>query len=488
MLPGQRTNRATEYAEIPSVRDSPSAITSKIARPTAGACCVLCLENPCASTNRGRSGPGLRICLWSGDVSCIPPIGVLMDGSTQRNHGALHRSCPPDPSIGPGLRRSTRHLGSGRGGSGSLIMNAYAITGIHDDQRRRAPTRPLLGLAITVAWPRPASVAGESLPSQTAITEPDPTGERELTMPKPTVERTVHFFVADAGTTKSGRPLTLDPTPALNAIDALPFEDAPLGRYERDSDGNVLCLFITPSRGDSVQFCRVRRTDLPLVERAGRLSELPIAPNAGISEAIYVRFFPGNIVGSVYNHYGPRVSTLGVYLHTISHRAIAPVTFRPLLNAEATKHLDTLSDLRILEFDIRRSYTRIVRDADASLGAAFASISELFDSPKTISLVTKTQHQGARELLARLYGPLRRILQRPDMRENVVLLRARGKRTDTGRVGTVDFLGDRLVSTQEIVRMSARSRSLRPKSAFAAIDRAYWSLKDELELAASVSI
>ena len=65
-------SRATENALISSVRDSPSAITSEIAFPTAGECCIPCPENPFASTNRGNSGTGPRIALWSGDTSYSP--------------------------------------------------------------------------------------------------------------------------------------------------------------------------------------------------------------------------------------------------------------------------------------------------------------------------------------------------------------------------------------------------------------------------------
>ena len=300
------------------------------------------------------------------------------------------------------------------------------------------------------------------------------------------VERTVHFYLANLGTDESGRPLPFDPRPALNAIDSLPFRATPNGRYEQENEGNVLCLFATSRQWDRVQFCRVRRTQLPLVEEAGQLSELHIPANAGLSEAIHVRFFPNNVVGAMYNHFGPRVSSLGQYLHVISGRAIPPVEFRPLLNSDTTKLMDNLEDLRVLEFDIRRSYKSVVADADVSLAAAFDGNEELLGSQETISLVAKPERRAAQQLIARLRDPLRWILQRHDLHENVVRLRARGKRTDTGRVETLDFLRDRFASSQEVVRMGGRNRSLDSTSAFDAISRAYVQLRDELELAASV--
>ena len=302
-----------------------------------------------------------------------------------------------------------------------------------------------------------------------------------------TVERTVHFYLADSGADESGRPLQFDPRPALKAIDSLPFQASPGGRYQQEAEGNVLCLFATKRQWDRVQFCRVRRSELPLLEQAGRLSELRIPTNAGLSEAIHVRFFANNIVGAMYNHFGPRVSALGPYLHVVSGRAIPPVAFRPLLNSDTTGLVDHLEDLRVLEFDIRRSFKSVIEDADVSLAAAFDSNEELLDSQETISLVAKPERRTAQHLITRLRNPLRRILQRLDLHENVVRLRARGKRTDTGRVETIDFLGDRFASSQEVVRMGGRNRSLDSKSAFDAIARAYVQLRDDLELAASVS-
>lgn len=302
-----------------------------------------------------------------------------------------------------------------------------------------------------------------------------------------TVERTVQFFRTDVGSTGDGRPRPFDPTPALTKLESLPFADAPYGRYKSDGVGSVLCLFVTKDQWDRVQFSRIRRTQLPLVEEEGRLSELSLPANAGLSEAIQVMFFPHNIAGAVYNHFGPRISRLGRYLREISDNAIPPVVFRPLLNDDASRAIDNLSDLRVLDFDIRPSYKNVVADADKSLAQAFCATEELLGSPKTISLVVKSDPQNARTLLPKLQGALRRILQRPDLHENVQRLRVTGRGMDTGRVGTVNLLSDHLISKQQIERVSDRNRSLDGRSAFRAISDAYADLREDLESAASVS-
>ena len=85
-----------------------------------------------------------------------------------------------------------------------------------------------------------------------------------------------------------------------------------------------------------------------MLEQAGNISDLVLDADAGLLEAIHVVFFPNNIVGAEYNHFGPRVSRLGSYLHEKSSEAVARAAFRPILCGDAANQLDRLSDLRVL--------------------------------------------------------------------------------------------------------------------------------------------
>ena len=125
-----------------------------------------------------------------------------------------------------------------------------------------------------------------------------------------TLERKVYFYRADIGTDEGGQRFSFDPSPALDAIDSLPFTNDAHGRYEFDADGNALSI----RRHNTVpnvtlQFGRVRRNGLPMLEQAGNISDLVLDADAGLLEAIHIVFFPNNIVGAEYNHFGPRVSS-----------------------------------------------------------------------------------------------------------------------------------------------------------------------------------
>ena len=190
----------------------------------------------------------------------------------------------------------------------------------------------------------------------------------------PTLERKIHFYRADTGVDGGGRPLPFDPAPALTAIAGLPFADGPAGRYMVGDDGNAVCVW--PGGGRALQtlrFCQIRRTGLPQLEQAGTVSDLNIAADAGLLEPVHVAFFPDNIVGADFNFYGPRLSRLGYYLRVKSGNAVPLASFYPLLRHDVAEQLDHLTELRLFDLKVKASYVEIVRQADASLGDAFAA-------------------------------------------------------------------------------------------------------------------
>ena len=306
--------------------------------------------------------------------------------------------------------------------------------------------------------------------------------------PSDTLERKIYFYRANIGNDEGGKPLPFDPVPALDAIDDLPFTNDSSGRYQIDSDGNALSLR-TNSKSPSVtlQFGRVRRNGLPLLERAGEVSDLPLDADAGLFETIHVIFFPDNIVGAEYNHFGPRVSRLGAFLSDKSDQAVPRADFRPILRGDAAQQLDRLSDLRMLDLSIDPSYAEIVRQSQESLGDALEANRRAVSNPKVLQLMLKPERESALGFLNDMRGGLRNLLGRNDAGEGADRLLVRGRCEDTDRVETIDLLKDQMISVKAIMRMNPRSRALEPNAAFEAIREAYGELRPQLESAASVS-
>ena len=303
-------------------------------------------------------------------------------------------------------------------------------------------------------------------------------------MPTKTVERNIYFYRSHIGLDEGGQPLPFDPAPALRIIGSLPFTDG--ARYESDTDGSVLCVLpVPPSSNSRLQFCRIRRAGLPLLEQGGSIRELQIHPNAGLLEPTHVIFFPSNIVGVEYNHYGPRFPRLGPYLHNKSNQAISLVSFRRLVRGDIADQLDRLTELRLFEFKSRPSYAEVIRQTDESLADALDANGRVIDNPDVVQVVLRASRDGRRSALEKLRALMRFLLDRNDLGDNVEQFKVKGK-TESGRVETLDLLSDHFVSTKKIVCISNRGRALDSDSAFQAIGEAYQELKPELERAASV--
>ena len=307
---------------------------------------------------------------------------------------------------------------------------------------------------------------------------------------RPTVERKVHFYRADIGVDDGGIPLPFDPKPALRTIRRLPFSTNSSGpsRYADDTDGNALCVIPdTGSPNTKLLFCRVRRTGLPQLERAGSIRDMMLGPDTGLLESVHVVFFSDNIVGADYNHFGPRISRLGRYLYEKSSRAIPNVRFLPLLRDDAAAQLNRLGELRVLEISIRPAYLDYLRRASQGLWEGFKAQAELIDDPDSLQLVLKSSRGSRRSSLRKLIPDLRRLLSNNELRSGAEKLSVRGKCMDTNRVETVDLLKDKLISTKSVVRMSQQGRALDPDSTFRAIEDSYEELYDSIQYAAAVS-
>ena len=305
-----------------------------------------------------------------------------------------------------------------------------------------------------------------------------------------TVNRKIYFYRANIGVDDGGNPLAFDHVPALQVISGLPFsnDSHEVSRYANDEDGNALCVILDPNNPyHRILFCRVRRTGLPQLESAGNIEDMTLRPDTGLLESVHVMFFPNNIVGADYNHFGPRISRLGSYLYSKSGNAIPRVAFDPLLRHDAAAQLDRLGEIRVLDITIRPAYLDYLQRASKDLWEGFVAQNQIIDDPDTIQLVIKSSRESRRSSLHRLISPLKRILSQDELREGTERLSVRGTCTDTNRVETIDLLKDKLISNKTIVRLSQQSRALDPESAFKAIIDSYDELHDPIQHAAAIS-
>ena len=304
----------------------------------------------------------------------------------------------------------------------------------------------------------------------------------------PTLERAIHFYRANIGIDSGGRPLLFDPVPALVRIGKLPFTDDPSGRYLLGDDGNAVCAWPGPSASTAtLRFCQIRRTGLPQLEQAGRVSDLDIAANAGLLEQVHVVFFSENIVGADFNFYGPRLSRLGYYLRVKSENVVPLATFEPLLRQDVAEQLNHLTEIRLVDLKIRAAYVDTIRRRDDSLADAFAANARVLNGDvDEIEVILRPAQGRRKKALQRLIEPLKALARGEGLQDNAARFQVKGRHDETGRVETIDLLRDQLIVRKQILRLGERSRAVEADSAFAAIRAAHTELGPDLRRAASL--
>lgn len=300
------------------------------------------------------------------------------------------------------------------------------------------------------------------------------------------LERKIHFYRAYCGKEKSGKPKTFKHGPHLAHINGLPFTDHKTGggRYFEDADGNVFCCW--PDKDpNKARFAVIRRDAFPQIEEQGNVSPLSVPANAGLVEIIHVRFFPKNIVGFDANFYGPRLPRLGRYLNQVASGIGPNVRFDPLLRRDAVKEL-TGKDLRVFSMRINRSEIDTVKQANKSLGEAFAATDKISQADEVQVILRPTRY--TRGILGKKVMDLtKKLAKRSDIRtiasEFKVDVLPPGKASQT-----IDLLGDAFIADTRILRQSSKGRALEPRDAFAKIEEAYEDRRQELEKAASLDL
>jgi hypothetical protein len=302
-----------------------------------------------------------------------------------------------------------------------------------------------------------------------------------------TARRSIHFFRMDGGASEGGVPIGVDLAPALQKLDGLSFRDSTTGgRYVTAGDAD-LCAWVDHVGGTSkIRFANVRRNALPQAEAGGELTDLVLAEGAGICEVSHLCIFAGGIVGAEFNFYGPRPGRLATYLRRVVGDDCPEFTLEALLRQDVADLLQRKRSVRKLSLNVRGSYINVISQADASLGAALRA-AERASHADCVGVYLEPEPYQRRDLDDGILQLLRRLARRQDLRENARTCKATVVDQEN-RTEEVDLLRDELISQKKILRQHDRTRVLLSDDAYAKIMEAYGELRDDLTVAASVSM
>ena len=291
------------------------------------------------------------------------------------------------------------------------------------------------------------------------------------------VLRKVYFFrVESFDTIKAGL------CSAVSLIDDLPFTEE--GRYlPTVSNDTTLALFVSrKSYPLRLQFARIRRSDLPLVEDGGKITPLQLATSAGVLDWGHIVVFDDGIVAAEFNRDAPRLARLGEYLLFKARPIIdSSIKFFPLFERAVLGELAKYDDVSILEVEASTIDAEAIAEADGNLGAAFAACRRASNA-RTAKLKLKVdlskENSNFKDLADRLF-------RNPRSREAISKLQITGT-TEGGRK-PLNMLQDYLVSTESFVKVDGRTRAIASDDAFRVIEKAYGDNKHRFKGAATAT-
>ena len=299
------------------------------------------------------------------------------------------------------------------------------------------------------------------------------------------IQRNIHFFRSVSGQDDAGRPLPYDPTTCLTTINGLDYADTgDSGPYLDTVDSNSVCCVVDqigpPQR---IRYFRIRKNGLPSLARNGNFGPLTIPDDAGLAEEIHAIFFANNIVGSDFNFFGPRLTSLGYYFETMGCES---VRFEPLFNRDATRNLDRLRDISVLSIRVTPSFADTIRDLNPDFSTAVAAIGRAGESQE-IELVLRPAPYS-RSKLSIGVDFVKGIVGLDRWREEVKTLKVKGYDETINKENTFDILSDRFVQSKGMIKQTPQGRAATPESAYQAINEAYTELRQELVSAASAEV
>jgi len=295
------------------------------------------------------------------------------------------------------------------------------------------------------------------------------------------VERTIMFFFADVGEDEAGDPVEFDEAPCLKAIAQLQGDD----RYYSHGDGRVLCAW-PALKQRRLRLGNVRRSDLPQVEQGGNLTGLRIPADAGLSEQMHVVFFADNIVGTDFNFYGPRMSSLATFLKL---KAGAPedLAFDPLVLQDIGPLIEQINEVTLFNLRIRPSFLEEVKKADADLYAAFEAAQKVSDAGEIELVLRLKPYDREGKLKKALKAITNKLRKRPELGSQVSKFVIGGRDDGGHKLDPVDVLKNVITATKKVLKSGERTRAVQADSAFGAIEEAREELSDQIAHAKRLS-
>jgi hypothetical protein len=291
-------------------------------------------------------------------------------------------------------------------------------------------------------------------------------------MPTPTAERKIYFYRARAK--KDGA--EVDPTTVLSSVNSLP---PPQRRYNF-SDGNAISLQVDSPRAPwRVRIGKIRRTDLPLVERQDVVSPISLPEDTNLYEPSHFVLFQNRVIGFEFNIYGPRATALEYYIPEVVPEHCDEFEILPFIRRNITEMLGRVGEVRLFRFKAHRDMGQLLEELQPSLKDGIDALgrsttAEYFD------VTFKPEPYSRESITLPFMDRLASWIQRAETRAGIDALKIEGVDSQ-GRPLELDLLQQFVLSKKRVIKVDEVHRAVDTNAMHSAIIEAYHDLRAEIE-------
>ena len=247
--------------------------------------------------------------------------------------------------------------------------------------------------------------------------------------------------------------------------------------YLEDADHVNRAEVYSASRPQCIRFYKIRRDDLPAVDDgAGDRSDLGLAADEGLAEAIHICLFDNGVIGAEFFFYGPRINRFEAY---VNDKLGVAVVISQLARHDVIDEALRFGEIRVLRIKLNPSAISAAAAHSANLDGLM-EVASSFEAGvyADITLRAERYDTGLTHQAKTLFQKLRNGTTESNIFDK---LEIEGKPDPGSPVVPLDLLSQRIYRTVEIPYRTQRYRDLNADAAFSAIRNAYGEVRDQVE-------
>jgi hypothetical protein len=233
---------------------------------------------------------------------------------------------------------------------------------------------------------------------------------------------------------------------------------------------------------------KVRNSDYPLKYKYSERKNLPLElmSDEGLSEPVHFIIFDGEIIGSEYNHQGPRTNTsitriVNTYLKGNPTEGIHRLEIKPIFRKDVYDYINKFREIKGVTIKIATNYAKLLQnEGELSFRDLFSAANLVDDMYLTVGFTTGRGKSKQFSDLETLINGIKKISSRGDLEGNVKALKIEGTLKGHHEPQEFDLLDELLMTESRVAKIDEKTRAVDSIEMYKELLNTYDLLEDDI--------